>query len=150
VPWRGCAARSFSWVVTQGSAGGWTAQDTARPLGHQRLALGRRRGCWSLQQARQAPVTGRSYTVAALLLFFVLVVIAVAYRRLGPSSSATTSTVERPLQSTVVQLHRWSRPAISTRCSAHDILVVNGPKPPETVSTRSAQAITRSDLLTIC
>src|SRR5688572_14820604 len=61
-------------------------------------------------QAHQASLTGRSYAVASLLLLFVLVVVAVAHRRLGPSSSATTSTVERPLQSSAVQLHRWSRP----------------------------------------
>jgi hypothetical protein len=45
----------------------------------------------------------------------VLVIVAVAQRRLGPSSSATTSTVDRALPSSAVQLRCWSRPTITTR-----------------------------------
>jgi integrase len=45
----------------------------------------------------------------------VLVVVAVAHRRLGPSSSATTSTTERALPSSAVQLRCWSRPTTTTR-----------------------------------
>jgi ssDNA-binding Zn-finger/Zn-ribbon topoisomerase 1 len=44
-----------------------------------------------------------------------LVVVAVAHRRLGPSSSATTSTTERALPSSVVQARCWSRPTTTTR-----------------------------------
>jgi len=42
-------------------------------------------------------------------------VVAVAQRRLGPSSSATTSTTDRPLPSSAVQLRCWSRPTTTTR-----------------------------------
>ena len=41
--------------------------------------------------------------------------VAVAHRRLGPSSSATTSTTERALPSSAVQLRCWSRPTTTTR-----------------------------------
>jgi predicted dinucleotide-utilizing enzyme len=37
------------------------------------------------------------------------------HRRLGPSSSATTSTTERALPSSAVQLRCWSRPTTTTR-----------------------------------
>ena len=50
-----------------------------------------------------------------LELLVALVVVAVAQRRLGPSSSATTSTTERALPSSVVQLRCWSRPTTTTR-----------------------------------
>jgi hypothetical protein len=50
-----------------------------------------------------------------LWLRVVLVVVAVAQRRLGPSSSATTSTVERALPSSAVHARCWSRPTITTR-----------------------------------
>jgi hypothetical protein len=43
------------------------------------------------------------------------VVVAVAHRRLGPSSSATTSTVDRALPSSAVQARCWSRPTTTTR-----------------------------------
>jgi hypothetical protein len=45
----------------------------------------------------------------------VLVVVAVAHRRLGPNSSATTSTTDRTLQAFAVQLCCWSRPTTMTR-----------------------------------
>jgi hypothetical protein len=45
----------------------------------------------------------------------VLVVVAVAHRGLGPSSSATTSRTERALPSSAVQLRCWSRPMTTTR-----------------------------------
>jgi hypothetical protein len=45
----------------------------------------------------------------------VLVVVAVTERRLGPSSSATTSTTERALPSSAVHLRCWSRPTTTTR-----------------------------------
>ena len=48
-------------------------------------------------------------------LLVALVVVAVAHRRLGPSSSATTSTVDRALPSSAVQLRCWSRPMTTTR-----------------------------------
>ncbi len=44
-----------------------------------------------------------------------LVVVAVAHRRLGPSSSATTSTVDRALPSSAVHARCWSRPTTTTR-----------------------------------
>jgi hypothetical protein len=43
-------------------------------------------------------------------LLVALVVVAVDQRRLAPSSSATTSTVDRALPSSAVQLRCWSRP----------------------------------------
>jgi hypothetical protein len=45
---------------------------------------------------------------------------AVAQRRLGPSSSAMTSTTERALPSSAVQFRCWSRPTTTTGlpCSA--------------------------------
>jgi hypothetical protein len=45
----------------------------------------------------------------------VLVVFAVAHRRLGPSSSASTSTTDRALPSSAVQARCWSRPVTTTR-----------------------------------
>src|SRR4029453_1756747 len=45
----------------------------------------------------------------------VVLVVAVPHRRLGPSSSAMTSTVERALPSSAVQLRCWSRPMTTTR-----------------------------------
>jgi hypothetical protein len=42
--------------------------------------------------------------------FLVALVVAVAQRRLGPSSSATTSTTWRALPSSAVQLRCWSQP----------------------------------------
>ena len=44
-----------------------------------------------------------------------LVVVAVAHRRHGPSSSATTSTTDRALPSSADQLRCWSRPMTTTR-----------------------------------
>jgi hypothetical protein len=49
------------------------------------------------------------------VLRVVLVVVAVAHRRLGPSSSAMTSTVERALPSSAVHARCWSRPTTTTR-----------------------------------
>jgi hypothetical protein len=42
---------------------------------------------------------------AGYWLLVVLVVVAVAHRKLGPSSSATTSTVDRALPPSAVQAH---------------------------------------------
>src|SRR5215216_1090542 len=50
-----------------------------------------------------------------LWLRVALIVVAVAQRRLGPSSSAMTSTVDRTLPSWAVQLRCWSRPTTTTR-----------------------------------
>ena len=50
-----------------------------------------------------------------LELLVALVVVAVAQRRLGPSSSATTSTTERALPSSAVQVRCWSRPTTTIR-----------------------------------
>src|SRR5215207_10464272 len=50
-----------------------------------------------------------------LWLRVVLVVVAVAHRRLGPSSSATTSTTERALPSSAVHARCWSRPTTTIR-----------------------------------
>jgi hypothetical protein len=44
-----------------------------------------------------------------------LVVVAVAQRRLGPNSSATTSTTDRALPSSAVHARCWSRPTTTTR-----------------------------------
>jgi hypothetical protein len=50
-----------------------------------------------------------------LELLVALVVVAVAQRRLGPSSSATTSTVDRALPSSAVQARCCRRPTTTTR-----------------------------------
>jgi hypothetical protein len=52
---------------------------------------------------------------AHIWLLAILVVIAVDHRKLGPSSSATTSTTERALPSSAVQLRCRSRPTTTTR-----------------------------------
>jgi hypothetical protein len=52
---------------------------------------------------------------AGYWLRVVLVVVAVAHRRLAPSSSATTSTTDRAEPSSAVQLRCWSRPTTTTR-----------------------------------
>ena len=44
-----------------------------------------------------------------------LVVVAVAHRRLGPSSSATTSTADRALPSPAVRVRCWCRPMTTAR-----------------------------------
>src|SRR5215216_3828632 len=49
------------------------------------------------------------------LELLVVLVVAVAQRRLGPSSSATTSTVDRALPSSIAQLRCCSRPTTTTR-----------------------------------
>jgi hypothetical protein len=64
-----------------------------------------------LRPARR--ISGRAGYRSWLLV--ALVVVAVAHRRLGPSSSATTSTVDRALPSAAVQLRCWSRPTTTTR-----------------------------------
>jgi hypothetical protein len=48
-------------------------------------------------------------------LLVVLVVVAVAFRRLNPSFSVTTSTVDRALPSSAVQLRCWSQPMTTTQ-----------------------------------
>jgi integrase len=45
-------------------------------------------------------------------------VVAVTQRRLGPSSSATTSTIDRALPSSAVQLRCWSRRLTAFRARA--------------------------------
>src|SRR5215217_7589395 len=85
-----------------------------------------------------------------------LVVVAVAQRRLGPSSSATSSTTDRALPSSAVQLRCWSRPTTTTRlpfdsdcaaCSAwsrHTTTVKNEAscfRRPDTATRNMARAI---------
>src|SRR5215213_2206708 len=80
---------------------------------------------------------------------------AVVHRRLGPSSSAT-STVDRALPSSAVQVRCWSRPTTTTRlpferdcaaCSAwsrHTITVKNDAscsRRPDTATRNMARAI---------
>src|SRR5215218_10133125 len=48
-------------------------------------------------------------------LLVALAVVAVAHRRLGPSLSTTTSTVDRALPSSAVQARCWSRPTTTDR-----------------------------------
>jgi hypothetical protein len=50
-----------------------------------------------------------------LVLRVALVVVAVAPRSLGPTSSAVTSTVDRALPSSAVQLRCWSLPTTTIR-----------------------------------
>jgi hypothetical protein len=85
--------------------------------------------------------------------------VAVAHRRLGPSSSATTSTTDRTLPSSAVQLRCWRRPTTTTRlpllsdsaaCSAwsrHTITVKNDAscsRRPETATRNITRAIPAS------
>ncbi len=84
-------------------------------------------------------------------LLVILAGVAVAHRRLGPNSSAATSTVERALPSSAVQsplLEPADDQAAAPLMTFHfmqDRLKASG-----SVSTESAVAVTRSDLLTIC
>ena len=56
-----------------------------------------------------------------LWLRVALVVVAVAHRRLGPSSWATTSTTDRTLQACAAQLRCFSRPtSYDPAAPAHD------------------------------
>ena len=71
--------------------------------------------CWSPTPVPPRRIAGRVGYRSWLLV--VLVVVAVAQRRLGPSSSATTSTTDRALPSSAVQLRCWSRP--TTRAAAY-------------------------------
>src|SRR5215218_3449703 len=94
-----------------------------------------------------------------LELLVALVVVAVAQRRLGPSSSATTSTTDREVPSSAVQDRCWSRPIITTRlpllsdsaaCSAwsrHTMTVKNDgscSRRPDTATRNLARAIPAS------
>jgi hypothetical protein len=89
-------------------------------------------------------------------LLAILVVVAVAQRGLGPSSSATTSTTDRALPSSAVQARCWSRPTTTTRlpllsdsaaCSAwsrHTTTVKNDAscsRRPDTATRNTARAI---------
>jgi hypothetical protein len=56
---------------------------------------------------------GQDRCSPALLL--ALTGVAVAHRRLDPSSSVSTSTVDRALPSSAVQLRCWSRPMKAIR-----------------------------------
>jgi hypothetical protein len=68
-------------------------------------------------QAVDRQLRPRQRVVSADLV--VLVVVAVAHRRLGPSSLATTSTTCRALPSSAVHAHCWSRPRTTTRLPLH-------------------------------
>jgi hypothetical protein len=79
-----------------------------------------------------------------LMLRVALVVVAVAQRRLGPSSSARTSTTDRALPSSEVHARCWSRPTTTTRLP---LLTTNPPdenglKSPEPVNAQSVLAVT--------
>ena len=64
------------------------------------------------------------------LSLVVLVVVAVAQRRLGPRSSASTSTVDRALPSSAVQVRCWSRPMTTTRLPLLSEWAGTAPTPP--------------------
>jgi hypothetical protein len=61
---------------------------------------------------RRRPGRGRAGYWSWLLV--ALVVVAVAHRKLGPSSSATTSTTEWAVPSSAVHARCWSRPPRSS------------------------------------
>jgi hypothetical protein len=79
----------------------WTKRDHGRngKLAHR---------CFPLRRIASRPGYWLEFLVA-------LAVVAVAQRRLGPSSSASTSTVDRALPSSAVQARWWSRPTTTTR-----------------------------------
>jgi hypothetical protein len=123
-----------------GEAAVATAQQRHRALdasGHQvavrRLAVGQAELAAEMP-ARRSPGRGRAGYCSPLPV--VLVAAAVAQRRLGPSSSATTSTVDRALPSSAVQVRCWSRPTTTTRlpCSRRIAHRENGLKSPESGS----------------
>ena len=89
----------------------------------------------------------------------VALVVAVAHRSDGPSSSATTSTTERAAPSSAVQVRCWSRPRTTTRlplasdsaaCSAwsrHAMTVKNDgswSRRPDTATRNMARAMGHS------
>jgi hypothetical protein len=105
--------------------------------------------CFPLRRIASRPGYWLEFLVA-------LAVVAVAQRRLGPSSSVTTSTTDRALPSSAVQLRCWSRPTTTTRlplakdcaaCSAwsrHTMTVKNDgscSRWPETATRNLARAI---------
>ena len=73
-----------------------------------------------------------------------LIVVAVAHRRLGPNSSATTSTVERPLPSSAVHARCWSPTHDHSAASADESCLRIALKPPESVNAQSVQRSRKS------
>ena len=69
--------------------------------------------CCSFTRVPHRRVAGRAGYRISLLVALVVVA---ADRRLGPSSSATTSTTERALPSSAVHARCWSRPTTTTGC----------------------------------
>jgi hypothetical protein len=77
--------------------------------------MGHRSPCPRRATCSSSAFDGVPYAVESLALLVARTGVAVAQRRLGPSSSATTSTVERALPSSAVQVRCWSRPMTTTR-----------------------------------
>jgi hypothetical protein len=108
----------------------WSVAGCAR-----RFVAGGGQRCWRTLAARSgcpnrscnpADTTGRDAGMlrvpprriggrAGYRSWLLVVLVAVAHRRLGPSSSARTSTMDRALPSSVVQVRCWSRPTTTTR-----------------------------------
>ena|SRR5829696_8618652 len=116
------------------SSGNSACGTCARPVW--RLELTERDAGMLLLHLRPAPRCAGRAGYWLLVVLVVLVAVAVARRRLGPSSSATTLTVEPALPSSAVQVRCWSRPT-TTRLPP---LVANPTSsgPPEAAPNRSA------------
>jgi hypothetical protein len=110
------AAMAPAWVV--GEAGTPATVVSLPARGRPPEAAARRAGLEGVEKSLPAPLNSTDTTEqnamrcipprrigrAGYWLRVVLVVVAVAQRRLGPSSSATTSTTERALPSLVISL----------------------------------------------
>jgi hypothetical protein len=87
---------------------------------------------WRAAPASAVPLPGCAGR-AGYSSWLLVVLVAVVHHRLGPSSSATTSTVERALPFSAVQARCWSRPTTTTRlplasdCAACRNLEARGP-----------------------
>jgi hypothetical protein len=87
----------------------------AGTIDHGDLVLEQHVSSGSQSSRRGGPAAWNSGRVSYWLRRFVLVVVAVAQRRLDRSASATTSTTDRALLSSAVQARCWSRPTTTTR-----------------------------------
>ena len=107
-PWR-CRVRLHCWQRLRGPKGQWYRDAGAA---ERNGSIGTRKVPRPLRSADPASDHTSRYSPPLLVT---LTGVAVAHRRLAPSSSATTSTVDRALPSSAVQLRCCSRPMTTTR-----------------------------------
>jgi hypothetical protein len=112
-PWR-CRLRLHRWQFLRGADG--QRYRECRACGKQRIDVDKQGpGPMIGDRPPQIAATPDGSCYYWPWLRAALVVVAVAHRRLGPSSSATTSTTDRTLPSSAVPLRCWSRPTTMPR-----------------------------------